>query len=85
MQMETSFKNQNLKGVFIMAIKNVIKKSKSMVGKINPYYDINASNMHEMYEAYSHNPYDLMCCSFRLGYLQGMKAARSEIKRGGQN
>lgn len=68
-----------------MAIKNAVKKSKSMIGKINPYYDMNTSNMREMYETYSHNPYDLMCCSFHLGYLQGMKAARSEIKRGGQN
>nr|DAP51269.1 MAG TPA: hypothetical protein [Caudoviricetes sp.] len=27
MQMEASFKNQNLKGVFIMPVKNVIKKN----------------------------------------------------------
>ena len=43
--METSFKNQNLKGVFIMPVKNVIKKTKDMTGKIDPHYDMTNSNI----------------------------------------
>ena len=66
-----------------MPVKNVIEKSKSMIGKINPYYDMYTSNMQEMYSVYAHRPYDLMVCSFRFGYLQGMKAAKAEMKRGG--
>lgn len=67
-----------------MPVKNVIEKSKSMIGKINPYYDMYTSNMQEMYSVYAHRPYDLMVCSFRFGYLQGMKAAKAEMKRGGE-
>nr|DAP51270.1 MAG TPA: hypothetical protein [Caudoviricetes sp.] len=39
------------------------------------------SNMTELYSAYSKYPYELMCCSFKFGYLQGMKAAKAEMKR----
>ena len=79
--MEASFKNQNLKGVFIMPVKNVIKKTKDMTGKIDPHYDMTNSNMTELYSAYSKYPYELMCYSFKFGYLQGMKAAKAEMKR----
>ena len=34
-----------MKGVFIMPVKNVIKKTKTMIGKINPYYDMTSSNV----------------------------------------
>ena len=44
-----------------------------MIGKIDPHYDMTNSNMTELYE--------LMCCSFKFGYLQGMKAAKAEMKR----
>ena len=42
--MEASFKNQNLKGVFIMAIKNAVQKANSIIGQINPRYDMTVNN-----------------------------------------
>ena len=38
----------------------------------------------QLYNAYSKQPFDLICSSFKFGYLQGMKAARAEIERGGR-
>ena len=67
-----------------MPVKNVIKKTKNMVGTINPYYDMTFLNMMEIYNAYSKQPFDQICSSFKFGYLQGMKAARAEIERGGR-
>lgn len=67
-----------------MPVKNVIKKTKNMVGTINPYYDMTFLNMMEIYNAYSKQPFDLICSSLKFGYLQGMKAARAEIERGGR-
>lgn len=78
--MGTSFKNQNLKGVFYYVNKNVVQKSNSMIGQINPRYDMTVNNVKEIHEVYG-GSFDTICCSFRLGYLQGMKAAKAEMKR----
>ena len=43
-----------------MPVKNVIKKTKNMVGTINPYYDMTFLNMMEIYNAYSKQPFDLI-------------------------
>ena len=67
-----------------MPVKNVIKKTNDMAGMINPHYDMTFSNIMEIYNAYSKQPFDLICSSFKFGYLQGMKAARAEIKQGGR-
>lgn len=80
--MGISFKNQNLKGVFIMPIKNVVQKANLMIGQINPHYDMTVNNVKEIHEVYG-GSFDTICCSFRFGYLQGMKAAKAEMKRGG--
>lgn len=64
-----------------MPVKNVIKKTNTMIGKINPYYDMTSSNVRELYDAYPNQPFELICSSFKFGYLQGMKAARAEMKR----
>ena len=68
----------------MIPVKNVIKKTKNMAEIINPYYDMTFLNMMEIYNAYSKQPFDLICSSFKFGYLQGMKAARAEIERGGR-
>ena len=80
MQSEASFKNQNLKGVFIMAIKNVVKKADSLIGTINPRYDMTINNVKEIHDMYG-GSFETICCSFRFGYMQGMKAAKAEMKK----
>ena len=62
-------------------MKNVVEKSKSTLGKINPHYDISVLNVKEIYEK-SSSPFDMICTGFRFGYIQGMKAAKAEISRG---
>lgn len=63
-------------------MRNVMESSKSIIGKINPYYDMRMSNIKEIYEN-SANPIDMICTSFRFGYLQGMKAAKAEMRKAG--
>lgn len=65
-----------------MPIKNAVQKANSMIGQINPRYDMTVNNVKEIHEVYG-GSFDTICCSFRLGYLQGMKAAKAELKRGG--
>lgn len=68
-----------------MPVKNVVAKTKAMIGKVNPHYDMTDANIREIYETYPNQPLDLICCSFKFGYIQGMKAARSKMeKRGGE-
>ena len=62
-------------------VKNVKNVIKSVRGTINPYYDMTSSNVRELYDAYPNQPFELICSSFKFGYLQGMKAARAEMKR----
>lgn len=65
-----------------MARKSVIKKAESMVGKINKRYLLSASEVAELYND-SDDWFYAICNSFRYGYLQGMKAAKAEMKKGG--
>lgn len=57
----------------------VVEKS---IGKINPFYDMHIANVNDLY-ASSANPFDLICNSFRFGYMQGTKAAKAEMKKAG--
>ena len=61
-------------------MKNVVMKTKTMAGTINWRYDMTYNNMLEIYSAYGKG-FDAMCCAFRFGYMQGMKAAKAEQKR----
>lgn len=65
-------------------VKNVIEKAGSMSGKIPSGYQLDASQIVELYEAFSFDWFRLIVNSFRFGYLQGMKATKAEMKRGGQ-
>lgn len=49
-------------------------------GKDNPYYDLDLSGLQKLIEI-SQSPYALMDNSFCLGYVQGMKAAKAEMKK----
>lgn len=64
------------------SMKNVVEKAQDMIGKINPYYDMSFGNIMEIYEK-SDNPINMISTSFSFGYMQGMKAAKAEMKKGG--
>lgn len=63
-------------------IKNVGKIIRNSIGKINPRYDMCASDVRAI-EEMSYNEYDFKVNGFRFGYIQGMKAAKAEMKKGG--
>lgn len=63
-------------------MQNIIEKSKLMIGKINPRYDMQIKEIDEICKN-SENPIDMIYDGFRFGYLQGMKAAKAEMKKGG--
>ncbi len=62
-------------------MRNTINNTK---GKINRHYDMTYDNILQIYRE-SRDWYDLVSDSFRLGYAQGMKAAKAEMKRKGMN
>lgn len=62
-------------------IKNVIEKAESMKWKINPLYDITGIQLMEIYEN-SRDIYSALSNAFVVGYLQGTKAAKAEIRLG---
>lgn len=60
-------------------VKDVMGKIKGTHGQINPIYDMDTESMDSIYKA-SNGPFEMICNGFRLGYAQGMKAAKSELK-----
>ena len=56
-------------------VKNTMKLIKSANGCINPFYDICAQNIDDIYRA-NRDPYNMICDGFRFGYMQGMNAAK---------
>lgn len=64
-------------------IKNAMKVIEASAGKINVAYDMSIENISEIYEA-SGNPFNMISNGFRFGYMQGMKAAKAEVKKGGR-
>ena len=65
-----------------MARKSVIEKAESMAGKINKRYLLSAGEVVELHNG-SGDWFRAICNSFRYGYMQGMKAAKAEMKKGG--
>lgn len=63
-------------------IKNVAKIVENSRGKIDVRYDMCVSDI-EAIEKMSCNKYDFITNGFCFGYMQGLKAARAEIKRNG--
>lgn len=50
------------------------------VGKINDRYDMTITDMNAILGA-SRDAWDLICNGFRFGCLQGMEAARAEMRK----
>lgn len=62
-------------------VKNTMKLINSSIRKISSNYDIAAQNIQDIADA-SNNKWDLITYGFRFGYIQGMKAAKAEMKKG---
>lgn len=60
-------------------VKNTMKLIETSVGAINIRYDLCAENIMDIKNA-SRDMYDLICNGFRFGYMQGLKAAKAEMK-----
>lgn len=58
---------------------NIVEKS---IGCIDTRYCLRTNNIDDIISA-SHNVVDLVGNGFRFGYMQGMKAAKAEIQKGG--
>lgn len=63
-------------------MRSAIQKANEAISKINPRYDMRQKEIEEIYENID-NPIKAICVSFRLGYLQGMKASQAEMQEGG--
>ena len=62
-------------------VKNVVEKAESMMGKIPNGYQMSISQVVEFYDAFSNDWFSLIINSFQFGYMQGMKAAKAEMKK----
>lgn len=51
-----------------------------MIGTIDVRYDISAASLIELVMHYR-LPLESACAAFRVGYLQGAKAARAKMKK----
>lgn len=68
-------------GIFLAKAKNTIKLMDSYLNQANANYTLYPNNIIDIYEA-SKTPCELIYNSFRFGYMQGMKAARAELRKG---
>lgn len=62
-------------------VKNTMKLVNSSLKVINDNYDLYVENIKDIYVA-SDNVFDLICNGFRFGYMQGMKVAKAELRKG---
>lgn len=62
-----------------MIASNVIMKAESMEGKISTRFSLSCTEAFELSRNYT--GVELVVMSFRLGYMQGMKAAKAEQRR----
>ena len=63
----------------MMAQRSVIEKAESMTGRINKRYALRINEALEVYDKTA-SPIEAIAVSFRYGYMQGMKAAKTEMK-----
>lgn len=63
-------------------VKNTMQLIEASIGKINTRYDMCEENIDDICKT-SRDAFSMICNSFRFGYMQGMKAARAEMKKGG--
>lgn len=64
-------------------VKNTIKLIDSYSKQVSTNYNLYSNNIIDIYKT-SNTPYELICngFGFRFGYMQGMKAARAELRKG---
>lgn len=63
-----------------MSFSNAIEKAEGMAEKIDKRYSISLTQITEL-SKYYHGRFEYGLALFRLGYMQGMKAAKAEQKR----
>ena len=63
-------------------VKNTMKLINQAKICINKNYSLYVSNIDDIYKA-SNDSFMLITNSFRFGYMQGMKAAKAELKKDG--
>lgn len=65
-------------------VKNVVEKAKSMRGKVPSAYNLNASQIAELYQDAEKNDgwFTLISNRFYFGYMQGVKATKAQLKGG---
>ncbi len=61
-------------------VKNTMKLIEMSKGRINERYDICSKNFEDILDA-STNQFETIAFAFRYGYMQGMKATRTEMKK----
>lgn len=61
--------------------KNIMEAIEAVTETIDPCYDMSIRSMKDIY-GNSRDSHDLIYNGFRYGYLQGMKAAKAEMKGG---
>lgn len=63
-------------------VRNTMKQVETARNNINMRYDIFSSNIIDIKET-SNTVFDMIVNGFLFGYMQGMKAAKAEFKKGG--
>ena len=63
-------------------VKKTVQLIEKSIGRINNNYDMCTENIEDIRKA-SRDFCDLICYGFRFGYMQGMKAAKAEMEKGG--
>lgn len=63
-------------------VKNTMQVVRDSIGEINGRYDMCTDNAKDIYGA-SNDFFDMIVNGFRFGYMQGMKAAKAEMRKGG--
>ena len=61
-------------------VKNTMQLIEKSIGHIDDRYDMHTGNVEDIRKA-SKDFCDLICNGFRFGYMQGIKAAKAEMKR----
>lgn len=62
-------------------MKNAVEKAKKAREMIDTRYNLRLETITELRNAYKDDVFNLIACSFSLGYLQGAKATKAEMKR----
>lgn len=65
-------------------VQNTMKLTRQANGHIKPNYDIFTNNIDDIYRE-SNDIFDMIINGFRFGYMQGIKAAKAEMKGGAGN